>query len=206
MNQLSILPANYCRCQRGAEWSVPPARIHPVPAAPPKSPTGVQGWVLLPTDAALVALPPTRVPRGGDSTGSQPVSPLEAGCWQGWVLREGDRAGPAARRGKGRRQLPWKQKIKSMHPAGGFGGKLGLARAGSLCPQGGCCSPQPRPSNTDPGSGCPALLHPQLWTCGLARTGTSCHQESIRPSVCPPSLSLCQCPERWPQLRWQRPH
>lgn len=149
--------ANYCRCQRGADWGWCPLRLLPAPCQPcrqlsqnhPRASRWAPGGCRvgsLPTDAELVALPPRRVPGGGDRVGSQlasPVSVVDGGCWRGWVLREGERAGPAAGRGKGRRQLPWKQKIKSMHPASGLGGKLGLARAGSLYPQGDAAAPSP---------------------------------------------------------------
>lgn len=158
-------------------------------------------------------------------------------------------------------------KIKSMHPAGRFGGKLGLARAEPLHPLGGRrWSPQPGPrrglttlprlchgaglaltksrnqpsrgrgaagkgsgatwkrvhgvgsqpvpSGADPREGRPALLQPRLRTSTSARTGTACRftlpwsRLSVHPSTRPPSrcLSPWQCPERWPQLRWQRPH
>ena len=145
--------ANYCQCQRRADQGWCPLCLLPSCASlvgcPPKITHRHRGrhrsahWAL-PADAELVALPPRRVPRRGDSARLQPVSLVEGRCWRGWVLQEGEGVGPAARRGKGRRQLPWKQKIKSMHPASGFGGKLGMARAGSLRPQGGWCSLQPR--------------------------------------------------------------
>lgn len=54
----------------------------------------MSGWAL-PADAELVALSRRRVPGAGDSAVS-PVTPVEGGCWWGWVLQEGEGRGPAA--------------------------------------------------------------------------------------------------------------
>jgi len=197
---------------------------------------------------------PHRVP-----TVSPPCPCHGVGAGPGWVLQEGEGAGPAAGRGKGRRQLPWKQKIKSMHPAGGFGGELGLARAGSLCPRRMLQPPARTPPcprsralmvlwaehrhELEPGRGAAGEGSGAAWQRvrgtpvsarplrSRPRVAASCpapalapdqhlrqdrHRPpahppwsclSVRPSVRPSArcLSPCQCPERWPQLRWQRP-
>lgn len=110
--------ADYCRWQRGAERGWCPPRLVPVPGQPcwllPQNPPPVRQWApgcrvgpCLQMLSWWHCHPGLSLEEG--TVLVSPMSPVEGGCWRGWVLPEGDGAGPAAGRGKGRRQLPWKQ-------------------------------------------------------------------------------------------------